>query len=60
MSLKADLQAFACSSKNHGNKHSLMSIQDARSDDYARGHQVMKNACVQLKLGVGTDGPSHY
>ena len=25
-----------------------------------RGQQLLKNACVQLKLGVGTDSPSHY
>jgi hypothetical protein len=25
-----------------------------------RGHDILKNASVQLKLGVGTDGPFHY
>jgi hypothetical protein len=25
-----------------------------------RGQQVLKNAQIQLKLGVGRDGPSHF
>ena len=25
-----------------------------------QGHQVLKNACIQLKLGVGTDSHFHY
>ena len=37
MPLKADLQALACPSKYHDNDYLLMSIKDAKSDDYALG-----------------------
>ena len=39
VSLKPDLQALACSSENHDNDHSLRTIQEARSDNYAPGTQ---------------------
>ena len=34
MPIKADPQELACSSENHNNDHSLMPMQDARSDDF--------------------------
>ncbi len=46
-------------SEYHDDYLLLMPIKDARSDGDAPEQQVLKNACVQLKLGVGTDGPSH-
>ena len=48
--LKADLQARACSSDNHDNDHSLMPIQDARSDDYALGTPSSEECICPTKV----------
>jgi hypothetical protein len=49
--LKADLQAFACSSKNHDNDHSLVPIQEARSDDDAPGIPSSEECTHPTKVG---------
>ena len=60
MPLKAGLQAPACVSEYHDDDLSLVPIKVLGQMTMLWGYEVLKNASVQLKLGVGTDGPSHY
>ena len=49
--LKADLQALACPSKYHDNEYLLVSIMDARSDDYAPGTPSSEECTPPTKVG---------
>jgi hypothetical protein len=57
MPIKADQQALHASEYHDVIIYSCQ-LRMLGQMTMLRGHQVLKNACVQLKLGVGTDGPS--
>ena len=60
VSLKANLQALACSSEYHENDHSLMPTQAAMSDDYAPGIPSSEECACPTQVGSKNRRSLHY